>query len=54
MYDSKIDSFDLSIDEQYIKYSYDDNGNIITNNENTTIETIDPISENNNLIISQF
>ena len=35
---------------EYIKYSYDDNGNIITNNENTTIETIDPISENNNLL----
>ena len=35
---------------EYIKYSYDENGNIITNNENTTIETIDPISENNNLL----
>ena len=35
---------------EYIKYSYDDNGNIITNNENTTIETLDPISENNNLL----
>ena len=35
---------------EYIKYSYDENGNIITNNENTTIETLDPISENNNLL----
>ena len=35
---------------EYIKYSYDDDGNIITNKENTTIINLNPISENNKLM----
>ena len=35
---------------EYIKYSYDKDGNIVTSNENTTIKKLNPISENNKLM----
>ena len=35
---------------EYIKYSYDNDGNIVTNNESTTIINLNPISENNKLM----
>ena len=35
---------------EYIKYSYDNDGNIVTSNENTTIKKLNPISENNKLM----